>query len=309
MTTSALALDQYRDAIALDEPFRPDIPAAGREDRARLVRAALELLSRENAEGEHLGFGEAERLDDANARRLLRAALTVRPPAPLPRETASVLDALLSGERSARASTDANALPTLREKLPRTAYRAAEHTALWQGDLTTLQADAVVNAANNAMLGCFVPQHPCIDNALHSAAGPAMRNDCHTIMELQGRLEPTGTAKITRGYHLPARYVLHTVGPIVRGKLRSEDEGLLASCYTACLDLAAQVGEIRTVAFCGVSTGLYGFPQEPAARIALGAVADWLDRHPGRLERVVFNTFADSDHATYLRALTGRNPL
>ncbi|MFE2141555.1 protein-ADP-ribose hydrolase [Streptomyces sp. NPDC059456] len=305
MHTTALPLDGYSTAIALAEPFRPSARHAPDGRPADRVREALDLLGGDPTAGlAGLRPGAADRLDDAAARRLLRTVLTVRGPDPLPAGTARVLDALLAGERLARGATDAASLPTLRDTFPGTSYPAADRTTLWQGDLTTLAADAVVNAANSALLGCFVPMHPCIDNALHAAAGPRLRADCHTIMSLQGHPEPTGTAKITRGYHLPARYVLHTVGPIVDGPLLPRHEQALAASYRACLDLAAEVDGLRTVAFCGISTGVFGYPRTPAARTALDVVADWLDRHPARLDRVVFNVYADDDHAAYVRALT-----
>ncbi|MFE6148528.1 macro domain-containing protein [Streptomyces sp. NPDC057889] len=305
MPSTALPLDAYGTAIALAEPFRPGARHAPATRPAYLVREALDLLGEEPT-AVRAGWrpGAADRLDDAAARRLLRTVLTVRGPDPLPAGAARVLDALLAGERLARDTTDAASLPTLRDAFPAAAYPAADRTALWQGDITTLAADAVVNAANSALLGCFVPMHPCIDNAIHAAAGPRLRADCHTIMSLQGHPEPTGTAKITRGYHPPARYVLHTVGPIVDGPLLPQHERALAASYLACLDLAAEVDGLRTVALCGISTGLFGYPRTPAARTALDAVADWLDRHPARLERVIFNVYTDDDRAAYVRALT-----
>ncbi|MDC2956678.1 protein-ADP-ribose hydrolase [Streptomyces gilvifuscus] len=304
MSPTSLPLAAYRAAIALDEPFRPDAAHAAGARSADLVREALDLLADDAAAGPGLHSGPAARTDDGAARRLLRAVLTVREPGPLPAQAARVLDALLAGERLARDTTDAAALPTLRDTFPRTTYPAADRTVLWQGDLTTLGTDAVVNAANSALLGCFRPMHPCIDNALHAAAGPRLRADCHTIMSLQGHPEPTGTAKITRGYHLPARYVLHTVGPIVDGPVLPEHRQSLAASYRACLDLAADVDGIRSLAFCGISTGVFGYPKAPAARIALDTVAEWLDLHPGRLDRVIFNVYAADDRDAYRRALT-----
>ncbi|MGW3939403.1 protein-ADP-ribose hydrolase [Streptomyces phaeochromogenes] len=305
MCPTSLPLPAYRAAIALDEPFGPTAGHDPDARRADLVREALALLADDSAAAKAgLRTGAADRIDDAAARRLLRAVLTVRDPGPLPTGTTRVLDALLAGERLARDTTDAASLPTVRDTLPHATYRAADRTVLWQGDLTTLGADAVVNAANSALLGCFRPMHPCIDNALHTAAGPRLRTDCHTIMSLQGHPEPTGTAKITRGYHLPARYVVHTVGPIVDGPVLPHHQQALAASYRDCLDLAADVGGIRSVAFCGISTGVFGYPKAPAARIALDTVAEWLDLHPGQLGRVIFNVYADDDRAAYVQALT-----
>lgn len=304
-TPTPLPIADYRAAVALDEPFRPDAGHDPDDRSADLVREALGLLGDDPAAAmAGLGPGAVDRIGDDDARRLLRAVLTVRKPGPLPSGAARVLDALLAGERLARDTTDATSLPTVRDTLPHTTYRAADRTVLWQGDITALGADAVVNAANSALLGCFRPMHPCIDNALHAAAGPRLRADCHTIMSLQGHPEPTGTAKITRGYHLPARYVLHTVGPIVDGPVLPEHRQALAASYRACLDLAAEVGGLRGVAFCGISTGVFGYPKAPAARTALNTVAEWLDLHPGRLDRVIFNVYTDDDRAAYLQALT-----
>jgi len=168
----------------------------------------------------------------------------------------------MSAEAATGADVDAKGLPRLTETHPATAYPAAARTALWQGDLTTLAADAVVNAANTAMLGCFVPGHTCIDNALNTVAGPRLREDCARTMHLQGHHEPTGTAKITRSYHLPAQSVLHTVGPVVDGSPDTADAKALAACYRACLDTAAEAGA-RTVAFCSIATGIFGYPWRP----------------------------------------------
>lgn len=263
---TALPLRDYRDAVALDEPFHPLSPPAPARRLGVLTSEALRLL------GEHpRGL--------AGQRRLLRNVLTVREPAPLDPELLAVLDAILGGERPP--PVDARSLPG--------------PIAVWRGDITHLKADAIVNAANDALLGCFQPMHPCVDNAIHAAAGPRLREDCHRIMAAQAAPEPTGIAKITRGYHLPASFVLHTVGPIVRGKVVPAHCTALADSYRACLDLASEVGKIRTIAFCGVSTGIFGFPKVPAARIAVTTVQDWLAAHPGRFDRVVLTTFSDED--------------
>ncbi|HEY3189044.1 MAG TPA: macro domain-containing protein, partial [Solirubrobacteraceae bacterium] len=182
------------------------------------------------------------------------------------------------------------ALPRLSATHAGTGYPAAGATVLWRGDITRLGVDAIVNAANAQMLGCFVPFHACIDNAIHSAAGPRLREDCARVMDAQGHDEPTAVCKVTRAYNLPSRYVLHTVGPIVRGPLAHEHESQLADAYPACLEAAAEVGA-RSIAFCAISTGVFGYPKEPAARTALAAVAAWLDVHPSALDAVVFNVF------------------
>ncbi|MER7183645.1 macro domain-containing protein [Streptomyces hyaluromycini] len=302
-----LPLAAYREAIGLDEPFRPAAAPAPADRLDDQVRTVLRMLSGDPAVS-RLGLRAGSPLDPgtadaATARRLLRALLTVRPPGPLPGAAAELLDAVLGAERRLRPAVAVRQLPSIAEEFPRTSYRAARHTALWRGDITTLAADAIVNAANSALLGCFRPLHPCIDNAVHSAAGPRLRDDCETVMALQGTSEPTGTAKITRGHHLPARYVLHTVGPITDGRPRTGDAAALAASYRACLGLAAEVGTIRTLAFCAVSTGVFGYPKDEAARVALRTVADWLAAHPDRFDRIVFTVFKADDETAYRRAL------
>ena len=150
--------------------------------------------------------------------------------------------------------------------------------SVWRGDITTLEADAIVNAANSALLGCWLPGHHCIDNAIHTFAGVQLRMACAALMERQGHAEPTGRVQVTDAYNLPARWVLHTVGPIANGAPTERHRRELASCYESCLEAAAACG-CRTVAFCCVSTGTFGFPQREAAEIAVGAVRSWLDRH------------------------------
>lgn len=239
--------------------------------------------------------------DPARQRHLLRSLLNTRPPLPVRPELLEWQDRLLGAERSATGAIDPGRLPTVQEQFPGTTVDGASRLVLWQGDITTLAADAIVNAANAKLLGCFIPHHRCIDNAIHSAAGIQLRLACHRIMQEQGRDEVTGHAKITPGYNLPARHVIHTVGPIIRGEVRASDERQLESCYRACLDLAAGHGGIRTLAFCGVSTGEYRFPKLAAARIAVGTVARWLQQADHGIERIIFNVFTPEDHDAYVR--------
>ena len=226
--------------------------------------------------------------DDTSQRRLLRSLMNVRPPMPLDSKFLEVQDALLSAEAEAKGVVDCSSLPVT---------AADPRLVLWQGDITRLKADAIVNAANSALLGCFVPCHGCIDNAIHSAAGLQLRAECHAIMEAQGFPEPNGRAKLTKGYALPARYVLHTVGPIVRGRVTEQDRSELASCYRSCLETAAAHG-LRSVAFCCISTGEFHFPDREAAEIAVGTVTDVL-RGNTSIERVIFNVFKDLDAEIY----------
>ena len=189
--------------------------------------------------------------DAASQRRLLRSLMNVRPPMPLKREFLAMQDDLLSAERDSKGVVDGTALP---------AVNSHPRIAVWKGDITRLKVDAIMDADNSALLGCFCPCHGCIDNAIHSAAGLQLRDECSQIMQAQGHPEPNGRAKLTKGYNLPARYVLHTVGPIVQGRVTARDREELASCYRSCLELAAEHG-LESIAFCCISTG--EFRSEP----------------------------------------------
>ena len=226
-------------------------------------------------------------------RRLLRALMNVRPPRPLSGDFLALQDQLLSAEREARGVVDVTTLPSV---------ASDARIALWQGDITSLAADAIVNAANAALLGCFIPCHRCIDNAIHSAAGLQLRAACAALMEKQGHPEETGTAQITEGYNLPARHVIHTVGPIVSGALTDRHRAQLASCYRSCLSLAAEHG-LRSIEFCCISTGEFHFPNASAAEIAVREVRDFLTRDTS-IECVVFNVFKDEDRHIYERLLS-----
>lgn len=174
-----------------------------------------------------------------------------------------------------------------------------ENIYLWKGDITTLKCDAIVNAANSGMTGCYRPCHNCIDNCIHTFAGVRLRLKCAEIMKTQGHEEPTGTAKITPAYDLPCDYVIHTVGPIVQGRLTEKHCKLLKSCYQSCLELAVQSG-IKSIAFCCISTGVFGFPQDKAAEIAVQTVREFLKTHD---IEVIFNVFTEKDYKIYSRLL------
>ena len=223
---------------------------------------------------------------------LLRALMNIRPPKPVGEEFLAVQDAYLREERDARGITDASTLTPVRDNL-----------CLWQGDITTLAAGGIVNAANSALLGCFIPLHGCIDNIIHSRAGVQLRLACNRLMEAQGHEEPTGRAKITPAYNLPSRYVLHTVGPVITGRVTGEDERLLASCYRSCLALAAENG-LESLAFCCISTGEFHFPNRLAAEIAVRAVEDWTRETESGM-KVIFNVFKDTDLQIYREILEG----
>ena len=223
-------------------------------------------------------------------RRLLRGLMNLRPPAPVSGEFLQVQDAYFQERLKERGVTKLEALTPVQPGL-----------YLWQGDITTLEVDAIVNAANSGMTGCYVPCHGCIDNAIHTYAGMQLRLECAEIMRKQGHEEETGHAKITGGYNLPCRYVLHTVGPIVQGPLTKEHEQQLASCYRSCLDLAGEK-RCKSLAFCCISTGEFHFPNQRAAEIAVETVKAWQAQHTGELE-VIFNVFKDSDREIYEKLL------
>ncbi len=223
---------------------------------------------------------------------LLRSLFNVRPPYPASQEFLKVQDEYLSELVRSRGIVDAESLP-VSELDPR--------ITLWQGDITTLRCDAIVNAANSALLGCWQPCHSCIDNMIHSLSGVQLRIKCNEIIQEQGHEEETGTAKITPAYNLPCKYVLHTVGPIISRPLRKEDCDLLAGCYQSCLELAAG-NNVRSVAFCCISTGVFHFPQQRAAEIAVETVRQFLETDSS-IDRVIFNVFTDRDLAIYQKLL------
>jgi O-acetyl-ADP-ribose deacetylase (regulator of RNase III) len=252
---------------------------------ARLVDILLGEMPQYRDDASKLDTGEHER------RRLLRSLMNVRPPAPLSDEYVALQDELLGAERDEKGIVDALSLPVA----------AGGRIALWQGDITRLAADAIVNAANGELLGCFHPCHGCIDNAIHSASGLQLREECSALMRAQGFPEPTGSVKVTKAHNLPSRFVFHTVGPTVGAALRPRDREALASCYASCLKAAVDRG-LSSIAFCCISTGEYGFPPREAASIAVRTVRDLLREMSGGM-RVVFDVFKDSDRELYAAEL------
>lgn len=228
---------------------------------------------------------------EENARkRLLRSLMNIRPPKPAAKDFLDIQGEYLQEEKTKKGVITLADIPFVKSGI-----------YLWQGDITRLSVDAIVNAANSGMLGCFVPCHGCIDNAIHSAAGIELRLECSRIMEKQKTEEPAGRAKITKGYHLPCRYVLHTVGPIIYGEVTQRDCNLLSDCYRSCLELAAAY-RLKSIAFCCISTGEFHFPNEAAAQIAIQTVKDYQKKNPGGME-VIFNVFKDCDYKIYKQLL------
>ena len=228
--------------------------------------------------------------DTNSQRQLLRGLMNIRAPRRADAAFLKTQDEYLQDETAAKGITDVADLTPIQPDL-----------YLWQGDITTLRCDAIVNAANSGMTGCYIPNHRCIDNAIHTYAGVELRLACAELMEQQGYPEPTGQAKITPAFNLPCRYVLHTVGPIISGRVTKADKELLASCYRSCLELAAENG-LESVAFCCISTGEFHFPNDLAAEIAVETVRQFMNRKTS-VKKVIFNVFKDLDKAIYEKLL------
>ena len=226
----------------------------------------------------------------AEQKAFLRALFNVRMPKPIGTEFLRVQDAYLCEETRQKGVVELADLTPIQPDI-----------YLWQGDITTLRCDAIVNAANSGMTGCYIPNHRCIDNAIHTYAGVELRLACAELMEKQGHPEPTGQAKITPAFNLPCRYVLHTVGPIIHGPVTQRDRALLASCYRSCLALAAE-NRLESVAFCCISTGEFHFPNEQAAEIAVTAVRQFLQQQTS-VRKVIFNVFKALDRSIYEKLL------
>ncbi len=246
----------------------------------------IQSLLKENPAYRDLGIPA----DTNSQRQLLRGLMNLRAPQRADAVFLQTQDAYLQGETAAKGITDAADLAPMQPGL-----------YLWQGDITTLQCDAIVNAANSGMTGCYIPNHRCIDNAIHTFAGVELRLACAELMEQQGYPEPTGRAKITPAFNLPCRYVLHTVGPIIDGRVTKADKELLASCYRSCLALAAE-NNLESVAFCCISTGEFHFPNDLAAQIAVETVKQFMNRKTS-VKKVIFNVFKDLDKAIYEKLL------
>ena len=255
-------------------------------DQAQRRLFLLQSLLKERTEYRDVDIpAEAE-----SQRQLLRGLMNIRAPKDADEDFLKIQDEYLQGETAAKGITDIADLTPVQPGL-----------YLWQGDITTLRCDAIVNAANSGMTGCYIPNHRCIDNAIHSFAGVELRLACAALMERQGCPEPTGRAKITPAFNLPCRYVLHTVGPIIEGRVTRHDRELLASCYRACLELAAEHG-LESVAFCCISTGEFHFPNELAAEIAVETVKEFRKKQTS-VKKVIFNVFKDTDRRIYERLL------
>ncbi len=252
------------------------------ERRRFLIKAFLDELSN----------GDSVRIPEklAEQRRLLRGLMNVRPAGLPSAEILRVQDEYLRERNAERGIAHLDSLMQIRP-----------HIFLWQGDITALACDAIVNAANSQMTGCWAPNHLCIDNCIHTFAGVQLRYECDRLMEAQGCPEPTGSAKITKSYNLPCKYVIHTVGPIADGRPTATHCDQLAACYRSCYSLAKKQG-LQSIAFCCISTGVFGFPQKQAAEIAIATVSDLIEADSCPLN-VVFNVFLDEDARIYSKLL------
>ena len=259
-----------------------DNPMNQTERRKYLIRYLLD---------EHPEYHALPVPNDINEQKtVLRSLMNIRRPAPISREFLTIQDAYLQEELQTRGITGIESLVPLKDDL-----------YLWQGDITTLQCDAVVNAANSGMTGCYVPCHKCIDNCIHTYAGIQLRSYCDSMMKQQGTEEPTGSAKITPAGNLPCKYVIHTVGPIIYDAVTPKDRALLSSCYRSCLTIAEQ-NQLSSIAFCCISTGEFRFPNQEAAEIAVQTVTAF-KAETGSHIKVIFNVFKDLDYGIYRKLL------
>ena len=252
-------------------------------------------------------YRDLETPEDVPGRQqLLRALMNVRSPRRMRADVLQVQDEYLKERSLERGIVTLQEIPTIREE--GSGHPAGDVLSLWQGDITTLKAGAIVNAANSQMLGCFIPMHHCIDNCIHTYAGIQLREECARQMnELRDRYgpgyeQPTAVPMLTGGYNLPAEHIIHIVGPIVETGLTPELEEDLAACYRNTLELCLKNG-IRSVAFCSISTGVFRFPKERACEIAVDTVTRWLAEHPGAMDRVIFNVHKKEDRSNYEKRL------
>mgnify|MGYP004634639159 FL=1 len=269
--------------LSYDMPYQSDKKELSMEQTERRTRLIKYLLEERN---ETISIPS----DEGSQKRLLRALLNVRPPMPVSAEFLSLQDEYLTERRNERGVVDVKNL----------VY--SDGISLFKGDITTLNADVIVNAANSAMLGCFRPLHNCIDNAIHTFAGVQVRLDCNDIMK--GREAENGEVIVTKAYNLPSRFIFHTVGPIINGRVTKENEADLAKCYRNCLTKADEM-KLKSIAFCCISTGVFGYPKEEAAQLAVKVVQQYKAQTASDI-KVIFDVFTEEDYELYRRIL-GKN--
>ena len=250
----------------------------------------IDYLIKEN---KNMGIKEMPQ-NISDKKRLYRSLCNIREPLPISKEYIKIENEFLTTENIRKCIIDSNNI------IQFTKYKGIQ-ICLWQGDITTLKIDAIVNAANSQGLGCFIPCHKCIDNAIHSASGVQLRLECNKIMQEIGVLQ-TGKAFITSGYNLPSKYVIHTVGPIIYGEVTENEIFELKNCYINSLELAKE-NNIKTIAFPCISTGEFRFPKELASKIAIETIKEYLDTNEEYFEKIIFNVFSDEDYSFYLNNL------
>lgn len=278
-----LSLEECKKFIDLTPYPRPEL--IGEEEKMQACDTLLKFLLRER------GMIAAFSATFERKRSLVRGYMNERAALPVPSEILDLQDSLFWTESVERGIVEAETLPEVKYGI-----------SLLEGDITRLGTDAIVNAANNRLLGCFLAGHNCIDNVIHSYAGMQLRNDCARLMAQQGNFEECGEAKITRAYNLPAKYVIHTVGPMVGREVTREQRGQLRSCYISALNLAEEMG-LKSIAFCCVGTGVFNFPHAEAAEIAVGAAVNWkLHRQESGL-KIIFDTYLPQDTQIYQNIL------
>lgn len=254
------------------------------EQRIWLIK---QLLAEKN------DVGDAEIPEDEQEQKdMLRGLMNIRMPDPISEEFLKIQDEYLTAENQAAG------IVTIDDLKP---VKSDDRIYIWQGDMSRLAIDAVTLPANSGFTGCYQWLHSCLDNILGSKAGVELRLCCNDIITKQGYPEPTGQAKITPGFNLPSKYIIHTVGPIVQGRLKKEHEDLLASCYRSILELADQ-NDVKTLALCCISTGVFMFPNERAAEIAVDTVKKYLDETGSHI-KIIFNVFKDIDYLFYKNLL------
>lgn len=271
--------------MTIPAPYLRPEPFKSQEEKTEACETLLHFLLKER------GMIAAFSASYEKKRRLVREYMNVRAALPVPQEIVETQDRLLWTESLERGIVKTENIPEIKNGV-----------SLWEGDITRLDADAIVNAANSSLLGCFLPGHNCIDNVIHSAAGMQLRDACAKIVARLGRESEVGEAHITLAYNLPSEYVLHTVGPMVGRTLDDSNRQELRSAYTSCLNLAEEHG-LKSVAFCCVSTGVFNFPRNEAAEIAVGSVLNWKLRHGDSPLKVIFNTFLPEDTKIYREIL------
>lgn len=261
----------------------------------------VEALKEDSDEYKKIEVSRSER------RRVMRSLMNIRMPKPIASDFIKIQDQFLQEEANLMGVVKLHEIPTIKDAYD-SIHPFADKISIWQGDITRLAVDGIVNAANSQMLGCFVPCHKCIDNAIHSVAGIELRETCNSYMQKQRKKcgidyeEPTGTALVTPGFNLPAKHVIHTVGPIVGWKLTESLRKDLRNCYESCLD-AARKEKIRSIAFCCISTEEFHFPNDEAAKIAVETVNSFIDRYENSFDRIIFNVFKDVDLEYYKELL------